>query len=319
MFSNLHIPGPDPVRTPTLYEVCEAYGYDFQEQLGAGTYPIWDETKREWLNTQIYNNFAYREVASESPTQFFNFIRVRMNRIMPKVNPIAALALGELEGVDWQVTSTSELVTTSDGTSTGKEDGTSSNTGTSETTGNGTGKVTVTHDTTTTTTGHETSSGNVGVDNDQTTMSASTSENKASALTSNTPQVQLSGNKNYMGGLNETGATGSTTNSETVTGGSTTTSSAEGNTTGETYVSGGDTTNTTTSDTSKTDSTGSGTTSSTSSGTTHNDGTSKSTNVGGQLSVLAEQWLNTSPDVLGVVFEALEPCFVQYWDDVEGW
>ena len=33
---------------PTLYDVIERYGYTMGDVLG--TYPIWDETKRDWLN-----------------------------------------------------------------------------------------------------------------------------------------------------------------------------------------------------------------------------------------------------------------------------
>lgn len=235
----------------TLYDCVNRYGYTIAGILG--NYPIWDESKREWLNDEIYRYFEYRELASETPKLFSSYAQRTMNRVMPKVNSIAAFALSGSE--NWSDTLTDTV------TSTSRND--SENTGAN---------------TSTTTYGH-TQTETPGL----TTQTDTTTESKATALMSETPQVQLASTENYMTNLNESGSSG--------TSGTTTTQSGTDVTamTGQDVVSG----------------TNSGTSASVTTGdTTH-------TAQSGQLSELASNWANTMPDLLGLIFDALEVCFMQ--------
>ncbi len=171
----------------TLYDIVNKLGYDFQAQLGAGTYPIWDESMREWLNNEIYENFEYREIGQETAEDFFRWLRIKLNRIMPTLNPVAAFALGkESNPEDWRLIRESITKWGQTGGSSGSI--------VNDNTEDYTGKIANTGNTTT-------------------TSSASTSS-KNSTLTSATPQVQLSGSENYMTGLNEAGAEGNSNGTE---------------------------------------------------------------------------------------------------------
>lgn len=79
---------------PTLYDLVHLYGEDFKEALS--DYPIWDESKREWLNGRIFEKFAYREIGDDTPAKFLFFLRRRMHDMMPTVNPM----FKALENVD---------------------------------------------------------------------------------------------------------------------------------------------------------------------------------------------------------------------------
>ena len=106
----------------------------------------------------------------------------------------------------------------------------------------------------------------------ETTVDSET-ESKATALVSDTPQVQLVGTENYMSALNESGSTGTSGSTTTQTGSETTEH------TGKDSVSSGSTTTIAT----------------------------------GQLSELASRWAETFPDLLGIIFDALEVCFCQVY------
>ena len=59
---------------------------------------------REWLNNEIYLNFEYREIGQETADDLFKWLRIKMNRIMPVINPVAAFALGkESNPEDWRL------------------------------------------------------------------------------------------------------------------------------------------------------------------------------------------------------------------------
>lgn len=240
--TDYNAPFHDVLDAPTIYDLEHYYGYTFANLIG--TYPIWDETQREWLNTQVENYFMYREIGAETPAQFALFLNQRMNRIMPRVNNIAAFALDNM-GEDWQ-DGLKEVIAASGTQSTEATDTTSA---TSTETPN------------------------------RTTQTDSTTESKASALASTTPQTQLSGAENYMTNLNETGSSGTTGATVHETGTTNRTSSGTNTTEGET---------TTTSDTTR-------------------------TVASGQLSEMAAKWAATMPDLLGLVFEGLEPCFCQVY------
>ena len=231
---------------PTPYTLVEKYGYDWQDELGEDAYPIWDESMREWLNSQIYSYFMYREIGQETGETFFRWMRLRMNQIMPVINPIAAFALGKTAASDdWRLVA--EIVTESGN----KYKGTTSATSTENT---ATGGSNVTE-----------------VDNSTTA--------KASNLTSETPQTQLSGNENYMTGLVESGSKSDGTSRETQKLGSTV--------------------DTATSTNSAFDQT--------------NDANSDEKHYEGLAAEVAQRWLEAAPDILGNIYAGLESLFVQVW------
>jgi len=145
----------------TLYDIIEKYSYTMAEVLGE--YPVWVTTGaddlRDIINGYLYDYFANREIASETPEQFVRYAKLRMRRTMLKLLPIAAKFWdGSALADDWELSG--------------------STTSTSEASGNAT--------------------------------------SKATALQSDTPQVQLSGLENYMSGLSESGSESDTTSDETV-------------------------------------------------------------------------------------------------------
>lgn len=231
---------------PTPYELVEQYGYDWQVELGEGTYPVWDESMRLWLNEQIYQNFMYRVIGQETGADFFRWLRVKLNQIMPVVNPVAKFSLGlTADSEDWRLVA--EIVTESGNNYSGT------------TTANGTDTLT-------------NSGQNV------TSTSADTSS-KASNLSSTTPQVQLSGNENYMTGLVENGSEGHSSGTETATLGTKSKTETESNSTF--------------------------------------DQTNK-TNVDekhyeGLAAEVAQRWVDAAPDILGNIYAGLESLFVQVW------
>ena len=154
----------------TLYDMIEKYDYTMAEIFGE--YAVWDDeaTTRETLNQMIYDYFANREIASETPEQFCRFAKIRITRLMLKVNTIAETVL-DPDPLTWDITGQVNDVSTS------------------SLSGTRTPNLT----------------------------STSESENKATALQSDTPQVQLSGTKNYMTALSESGGTGMSTAHETGT------------------------------------------------------------------------------------------------------
>lgn len=81
--------------SPTLHDCVELYGMDWQQTMS--DYPIFDEGKREWLNTRIYGHFAYREIAQETPSDHFRLIRRTMHEMMPALNPMFSVLDGEID------------------------------------------------------------------------------------------------------------------------------------------------------------------------------------------------------------------------------
>lgn len=75
----------------TLRDITDALGYDW----GMTDYPIFDETYREKLNRAIWNHFAFRRVASDTPAMFIFYLNRRMNEQMPNINPIYELVRRE--------------------------------------------------------------------------------------------------------------------------------------------------------------------------------------------------------------------------------
>lgn len=262
---------------PTVYELVNQYGFDWNDNLK--DYPIWDETKREWLNTNLYNYFCYREIAQETGASFFRWMNLKLGQIMPQVNAIASFTLGDsAASADWETTGT----VTADSTENVTQDTAENMTGTSNTT--------------TTEDGKNTETVNSASEQTMSDTTTANSASKASALNSNTPQVRLSNEKNYMSALNETGSESESTGTDNRTDKGTTNAT----TTGTTDIDG----------TSKTD---------TSADTTKNmkqasTGVVTTTAKEGQLAARAAAWLEAVPDILGIIYAACESCFVQVWE-----
>lgn len=70
------------VQIRSLYES----GFDF----GLKNYPIWDESKRDWLNQSIINHYYEYEIGYETPGIFKFKLNVKMSEVMPYLNPIFA-------------------------------------------------------------------------------------------------------------------------------------------------------------------------------------------------------------------------------------
>lgn len=75
----------------TLRDVHEAFGLD----LGLRDYPIFDEAYRATLNQAIYDHFAYRRVASDTPQLFVFYLNRRMRENMPAYNVLYKRVLSE--------------------------------------------------------------------------------------------------------------------------------------------------------------------------------------------------------------------------------
>lgn len=75
----------------TLRDVTEALGYDW----GMDDYPIFDEDYREKLNRAIWNHFALRRIASDTPSNFIFYLNRRMHEQMPNINPVYELVRRE--------------------------------------------------------------------------------------------------------------------------------------------------------------------------------------------------------------------------------
>jgi hypothetical protein len=70
--------------TPDIDSLIRLYGCD----LGMKDYPIWDETKRDWLNEKIINHFRYRKISSQTSTQFIFYLNRTLEENMPAINPV---------------------------------------------------------------------------------------------------------------------------------------------------------------------------------------------------------------------------------------
>lgn len=68
----------------SLRDVHEAFGLS----LGLADYPIFDEDYRDTLNQRIYDHFAYRQVAADTPQLFVFYLNRRMRENMPTYNAL---------------------------------------------------------------------------------------------------------------------------------------------------------------------------------------------------------------------------------------
>lgn len=70
--------------TPDVDSLIRLYGCD----LGMKNYPIWDESKRDWLNEKIINHFRYRKISAQTSTQFIFYLNRALEENMPSINPV---------------------------------------------------------------------------------------------------------------------------------------------------------------------------------------------------------------------------------------
>ena len=75
----------------TLRDIHEAFGLP----LGLNDYPIFDEAYRDVLNQRIYDHFAYREIAADTPQMFVFYLNRRMRENMPVYNAIYKQVLAD--------------------------------------------------------------------------------------------------------------------------------------------------------------------------------------------------------------------------------
>lgn len=75
----------------TLRDIHEAFGLP----LGMNDYPIFDEAYRGVLNQRIYDHFAYREIAADTPQLFVYYLNRRMREQMPTYNAIYKQVLAD--------------------------------------------------------------------------------------------------------------------------------------------------------------------------------------------------------------------------------
>lgn len=94
-------------KPPTLHDCIELYGCDYDAYMS--DYPIWDESKRPWLNDRILNHFRYREIASETPAAALYYMRRTMLDMMASVNPMFKVLDSEFDILTgWEQEQTSD-------------------------------------------------------------------------------------------------------------------------------------------------------------------------------------------------------------------
>lgn len=99
---------------PTLHDLVMLYGYDMADIVG--DYPIWDESKREWLNSMIYRHFAYREIGTETAQEYAFLMARTMAEMAPSVMPLFKALDSEFDILSsFENTSASHDTTTADG------------------------------------------------------------------------------------------------------------------------------------------------------------------------------------------------------------
>lgn len=96
---------------PTLWDCVNLYGEPYDEYMS--DYPIWDEGKRAWLNERVFDRFAYREIAQETPAKHMFYLRRTMHEMMVSLNPLFK-ALDS----DFDILKTYEQVSIADGDAT---------------------------------------------------------------------------------------------------------------------------------------------------------------------------------------------------------
>lgn len=257
---------------PRLCDVAQDY------DLGLQDYPIWDETKRDWLNQRIIDHFWLRQIGADTPRLFVFYLNRRMRERMPGINPVfnALETSRPLDNID--------VTEQRDATGTANAKAETSQQTTSES------QATSVSDGTTDTSSQATRNG------DQTSTSKGTSR----SLTSMNPNTSMTSEQvsdYYDQGVfadQNTEASQHTEDTESTTSHGTT----------------GDTTN------SSQQSHGSSDSSTSSGSQTADSETSNRTGREGVLLTEAlDRWTAGVNNALQLVFDALEPCFTEFITD----
>ena len=141
--------------------------------IGLNKYPIFDDKYRNLLNNKIIEHYWFREIGLETPQLFKMFINRKMNEIMPYYNQLYNSELLEINPLyNYYVDTDEKRITNEDANRNANTEATSSDTATSKYNGE--------------------------------------ANAKARAVTSETPQMQLSGREDYASALNDS-ASDSTT------------------------------------------------------------------------------------------------------------
>lgn len=160
--------------------------------VGLGGYPIFDPKFRSVLNGMIVDRYMNREIGSESLSDFRRMLRSRMNEIMPFYNQMYRadnLEFNPLFSLDIQTDVFGKTISVMSGESD------------TESSGNEKGRI------------DQTGSGN--------SETETSSDSKSRGVTSDTPQVQLSGSEDYASALadqtSKSGVTGKASEASTRT------------------------------------------------------------------------------------------------------
>lgn len=94
--------------TPDVDSLIRLYGCD----LGMRDYPIWDETKRDWLNEKIINHFRYRKISAQTSTQFIFYLNRTLEENMAAINPVFVSLEKAAQDETWLSYMTSDKSTT---------------------------------------------------------------------------------------------------------------------------------------------------------------------------------------------------------------
>lgn len=141
--------------------------------IGLNKYPIFDDKYRNLLNNKIIEHYWFREIGLETPQLFKMFLNRKMNEIMPYYNQLYNSELLEINPLyNYYVDTDEKRITNEDANRNANTESTSSDTATSKSNGE--------------------------------------ANAKARAVTSETPQMQLSGREDYASALNDS-ASDSTT------------------------------------------------------------------------------------------------------------
>lgn len=100
--------------------------------IGLGAYPIWDDAYRDTLNGKIIDHYYNREIGVETISMFQQFMRRRMNEIMPAYNLLYASTQIEFDPLKTiNISTTSNETTNANANTVGTNDTSTDNNSTS--------------------------------------------------------------------------------------------------------------------------------------------------------------------------------------------
>lgn len=269
---------------PRLCDVAQDY------DLGLDDYPIWDETKRDWLNQRIIDHFWLRQIGADTPRLFIFYLNRRMRERMPGINPVfqALETTRPLDNMDVterrDATGTANAKaetsqqTSSESQATSVSDGTTDTSSQSTRTGDGT------------TSGSETGTA-TGTSRSLTSMNPNTSMT-AERVSDYYDQGVFADQSTQTDSKNE----GTSHNEDTE---STTSHGTTGDTTNSSQKSSGSSDSTTSSGSQTADS----------------ETRERAGREGVLLTEALDKWTAGVNNALQLVFDVLEPCFTQFFTD----